>query len=375
MAEIKSVRYVFIDIVGFTKNRHVDAQATIIESLNMIVLEAIKTMGLSDPKDLCIKIPTGDGVCIAITDPAKPSDIHVTLALKILEMIEDNNKKQVDTMYQFTVRIAVNENDDFLVKDINGKKNVAGRGINFARRILDKADAGHILAGSITFEKLRQREDYWEQFRPFASKTKHGEPFDVFQYVPENHPGLATDIPLVFMPAMPPEPKTIDALLGCLMALIIQHEFFVRDFLPEHKYNQYALWVLLFYSATDANDARNAPPHDFPNPETWGAKTHTFKEQHDYYFKLHFSLQYDLYQYYVSRIRIYEFQDCFEIGRSNQILPIISKKGKGRLEAEQPEIWKEFSLDEPTEPVNASGSIAELLLQTPPPKAPEKTIE
>ncbi len=348
MAQIKSVRYVFIDIVGFTKNRHIDAQTIIIESLNKIVVEAIANMELSNPKDLCIKIPTGDGLCIAITDPAKPSDIHVQLALHILELIEHNNEQQKDPMHRFAVRIAVNENDDFLVKDINGKKNVAGRGINFARRILDKADAGHILLGSITFEKLCQRKDYWEQFRSFQGKTKHKEPFDVYQYVAENHPGLITDTPFAFRPAKPPAPKTIDTLLGYFMALALKHETLIKDGIRDH-FRLLSAWVLLFFLATDADETRNSPEYEPPRLSTWGAPARTVIEQYNYYSALDTDMLSAVAQHAKAKMGISNFWDCFEARQFGGSGPVITQKGKDRLKAEQPEIWEEFSLDEPVD--------------------------
>jgi hypothetical protein len=56
-----AAKYVFLDIVGFTRNRTVEAQADIVKQLNAIVIEAVKESG--SPRDKFIFIPTGDGIC------------------------------------------------------------------------------------------------------------------------------------------------------------------------------------------------------------------------------------------------------------------------------------------------------------------------
>ena len=61
---ILPVKYVFLDVVGFTHNRSVETQSDIVRSLNAIVKTSIQASGI--PEENQILIPTGDGICVAL---------------------------------------------------------------------------------------------------------------------------------------------------------------------------------------------------------------------------------------------------------------------------------------------------------------------
>src|SRR3989344_1508069 len=111
-------KYIFLDIVNYSSNRTVEAQTDIITNLNKIVKEVLNYHQISD--DTHILIPTGDGICIALLNLDNPFDIHIKIALKILELLKIYNTSQKDTMRVFNVRIGINENTDNLIVDING---------------------------------------------------------------------------------------------------------------------------------------------------------------------------------------------------------------------------------------------------------------
>ena len=64
------VKYVFMDIVGYTKDRSVEAQVEIIRKLNQIVRKALDESKIELTKT--ILIPTGDGMCIALVEVMHP---------------------------------------------------------------------------------------------------------------------------------------------------------------------------------------------------------------------------------------------------------------------------------------------------------------
>jgi class 3 adenylate cyclase len=187
-------RYVFVDIVGFS-TRTVEAQASIVQSLNRIVLSAVKRIDLDiDEANDVICIPTGDGLCIAITASKlgidAMLDIHLRLSCVLLSLIGHYNREQKDDERRFNVRIGLNENIDILIRDINGRKNVAGAGINDAARIMDLADANQVLVGQNVFNRLERRIRYRNVFRPYKAVVKHGMEMNVYQYAPEETPSL-----------------------------------------------------------------------------------------------------------------------------------------------------------------------------------------
>jgi class 3 adenylate cyclase len=179
----QSAKYVFLDVVQFTHNRNVEAQSDIVDVMNKIVLDAIAQFGIAEGTRLFI--PTGDGLCIALmnTEGPYPYDIHMSVALEILKSLDAYNINQPDAMRQFQVRIGINSNEDNLIRDINGRSNLAGAGISLASRIMDKADGSQILVGESVFERLQQREKYMEQFKNFGVTDKHGKWFRLHQYV------------------------------------------------------------------------------------------------------------------------------------------------------------------------------------------------
>src|SRR5712692_2645694 len=119
MSETSNVKYVCVDVVGFTKNRSVEAQSDVVGLLNGVITRALKSCQL-EPENV-ILIPTGDGVVVAIID-CKEWDVDVRLSVAILEQLQESNRQAQDDMRKFALRIGVNENVDNLVSDINGRR-------------------------------------------------------------------------------------------------------------------------------------------------------------------------------------------------------------------------------------------------------------
>src|SRR5438105_3348974 len=84
-------KYVFMDVVRFS-NRSAEAQSEIVEDLNDIVRHALTAKKLNYDED-CILIPTGDGLCIALISPGMAYDIHVQIALAVLQLIQTHNDR------------------------------------------------------------------------------------------------------------------------------------------------------------------------------------------------------------------------------------------------------------------------------------------
>jgi class 3 adenylate cyclase len=156
-AETALTKYVFLDIVAFTKGRSVEAQSDLVAELNSIVRSALEKQKVEIESENTILLPTGDGICIALLE-AKPYDIHLHLALDILAGVSEYNDRTDDTTRKMELKLGINENLDNIVLDINGRRNVAGNGINMARRILDLADGNQILIGQAVYEILSGRK-------------------------------------------------------------------------------------------------------------------------------------------------------------------------------------------------------------------------
>lgn len=175
------VKYIFLDIVKYSHDRTVEAQVQIIEVLNKLVLQAIAPHKIN-PKSM-IYLPTGDGLCICLINIIDPYDLHIKIAQDLLRLLNEYNASERDPKRKFNIRIGINENYDSLVVDINGRNNVAGAGINFAQRIMNMAEDNQIIVGQSVYEKLVQRELYFERFIAKSSETKHKVPLRYYHFV------------------------------------------------------------------------------------------------------------------------------------------------------------------------------------------------
>jgi len=201
-AQPTPAKYVYLDVVDFTKDRGVVVQTEIVRVLNEIVKRAVDSLYVP-PKNI-IYLPTGDGICVALLNieavtPAvgKPYDIHLRLALNIIKGVSEYNESIEPGRARFDIRVGINESTDNKVKDINGKFNMAGSGINEAQRIMSLAEGNQIFVGNSVFEKLAQWEPYSNEsnfFYPLKVTVKHHKVLRVHQYVGGGHPGLNTEI-------------------------------------------------------------------------------------------------------------------------------------------------------------------------------------
>jgi len=340
MAETAHVKYVFLDIVAFTRDRSVEAQSDLVAKLNHVVRQALGTLEAAE--DRTILIPTGDGIAVALLDVAS-FDIHLRLGLEILRLVADHNGVTEDLMRQFQVRIGINENVDNLIQDINGKLNVAGSGISMAQRIMDQADGGQILLGQMVHETLHPREKYMQSFRPFQARGKHGVVFPVYQFVAENCPGLDTKVPSVFAPRQIGKPK-FTKVVGYYTA----HAVANRDFLLSQKSDPAmgcTAVILLHFLAHDSVEKSETPGHECPVLITEGSGLASFEEQYRYY---------DHTDYWV-RARLADllceenlapYAEYFEESLLLNGFAFVKPAGLRRLREDWPAIADEFGLSE-----------------------------
>jgi len=172
------IRYIFADVVGFTKNRTLEAQVEIIAALNKAFKDSISVTP-------ALYLPTGDGICAGLLESEMPADHHLVLALRILrhffewsQAASANRKSQL--------RMAINESVDAIFIDINGRRNLAGKGINTAQRLLTVCDPNQLIVGRSSFETLQVRDEYVNAFREFTATVKHSQTMTAYQYIKLN---------------------------------------------------------------------------------------------------------------------------------------------------------------------------------------------
>jgi class 3 adenylate cyclase len=273
-AETASVSYLFLDVVGFARNRTVEAQADIVNKLNGVVREALE--GAAVGPESVIVLPTGDGMCVGLVDLGKQLDLSLRLSLVLLEKLDKLNSTEASEQRRFAIRIGLNENVDNIVIDFNGKRNVAGAGITFAQRVMDKADGGQILISSVVHDKLRHRERYKDSFREFAARDKHGQAFSVHQFVAEGHAGLNLEAPRLFRPEQKKPPMPIKRRTWFFLALAYHYRGLIIPTVRASPTLHSATTIALYFLASDLEAQEDAK--EFEVPSTQAPKTASFIE-------------------------------------------------------------------------------------------------
>src|SRR6201981_1673613 len=133
----------FIDIVGYSKLL-ITEQSEQIQELKEIVRGA-EQVRLAEAEGKLLRLPTGDGGALVFrTSPEAP----VTCALEVAKALRNHP--------ELRVRMGIHSGPVKEVTDLNEQSNIAGAGINTAQRVMDCADAGHILLSKHVADDLEQ---------------------------------------------------------------------------------------------------------------------------------------------------------------------------------------------------------------------------
>lgn len=340
MVDTARTQTVFLDIVGFTKNRSVEAQSDVVASMNQLVSNAMDNTHVSTQDT--VLLPTGDGIAIALINVAEV-DVHLRLALEVLRLVAEHNASETNAMRRFEVRIGINENVDNLVIDINGRRNVAGAGISMAQRIMDKADGGQVLVGQTVYEVLRHREQYLSSFQGYRARGKHEVEFGVYQFLSKDAFGLNIAPPSAFAARAVERPKLTE-----FAAYYLAHAIDHREFLASRKGDptrDYSAAVLLAFLAEDSIEASGTLPHDEPTTKTWRAGAASFEEQYEHYEEIEFWPLAEL-AHGLAELRLSQYSECFEHDLVTNYA-FVSAAGLEKLRRDWPGIAVEFGMEPP----------------------------
>src|SRR5437879_3037891 len=157
----------FMDLVGYSKLL-LDEQRELVEHLTEIVRNT-EQVRAAETADKVIRLPAGDGMALAFfSSPDAPVECAIEIAEKL---------KQYP---QLKLRMGIHSGPLNEFRDVNGRANVAGAGINIAQRVMDCGDAGHILLSKRVAEDLAQSR----QWRPYLHDlgecaVKHSVPISI----------------------------------------------------------------------------------------------------------------------------------------------------------------------------------------------------
>jgi TolB-like protein/class 3 adenylate cyclase/Tfp pilus assembly protein PilF len=160
--QLEIAHVLFIDIVGYSK-LSINEQHAAVEELNQVV-RASEQFQQAEAASRLLKIPTGDGMALVFyTSPEAPAQC----AVEISPLLKEHPRLQL--------RMGIHSGPVSGVVDVNERANLAGAGINMAKRVMDCGDAGHILLSKRVAEDLEQ----YDKWRPLlhdlgSCKVKHG---------------------------------------------------------------------------------------------------------------------------------------------------------------------------------------------------------
>jgi TolB-like protein/class 3 adenylate cyclase/Tfp pilus assembly protein PilF len=151
-----------IDVVGYSKLL-VNEQIELLHELNRLV-RSTASFQAAESNNKLIRVPTGDGMAlIFFRSPEEPA----RCAIEISEALKTHPDIQL--------RMGVHSGPINQVTDVNDRVNVAGTGINVAQRVMDCADAGHILLSKHVADDLAQYR-HWQPYLHDLGEyeVKHG---------------------------------------------------------------------------------------------------------------------------------------------------------------------------------------------------------
>src|SRR5438128_5883435 len=145
---LETAHILFLDVVGYSRLL-VNEQREVLQQLNEAVRGAPQ-FRQSNAAGKLIRIPTGDGMALVFfQSPEEP----VHCAMEIAKALRNHP--------HIRLRMGVHSGPVDQISDVNDQTNVAGVGINYAQRVMDCGDAGHILISKRVADDLAQ-DSLWQ---------------------------------------------------------------------------------------------------------------------------------------------------------------------------------------------------------------------
>ncbi len=152
----------FIDIVGYSK-LFINEQSEQIQKLRDIV-RGTEQFRVAQAEGKLLRLPTGDGGALVFRDsPEAP----VKCAVQISQALRSHP--------ELKVRMGIHSGPVNEITDLNEQANIAGAGVNFAQRVMDCGDAGHILLSKRVADDLAPYRQWASYLHSLGEcEVKHG---------------------------------------------------------------------------------------------------------------------------------------------------------------------------------------------------------
>lgn len=167
---------VFLDIVGYSK-LDIREQSAQLQKLKEIV-RGTEQFRSAEAAGKLLRLPTGDGGALVFrTSPEAPVECAIEIQRALQQPPGSKEKPQL------RLRMGIHSGPVNEVSDLNEQLNMAGAGINFAQRVMDCGDAGHILLSKHVADDV----DDYPEWRPHLHdlgecEVKHGVRVHLFNF-------------------------------------------------------------------------------------------------------------------------------------------------------------------------------------------------
>src|SRR5947207_1150691 len=152
----------FIDIVGYSKLL-INEQSEQIRTLKEIV-RGTEQFRLAQAEGKLLRLPTGDGGALVFRNSL---EAPARCSMEIARALKEYPK--------LLVRMGIHSGPVNEITDLNEQANIAGAGINIAKRVMDCGDAGHILLSKHVAEDLEQYPQWRSLLHELGDcEVKHG---------------------------------------------------------------------------------------------------------------------------------------------------------------------------------------------------------
>lgn len=164
---------VFIDIVAYSK-RPLTGQLEVKQHLTSLIRHGLKG---AHGEDVVI-LDSGDGAAICfLADPVEALYFAINLHSSMLSKPEDAP--------DYACRIGINLGPVKVIKDVNGRRNTVGDGINNAQRVMDFAEPNQLLVSRSFHDVVAcLSEEYSQLFAYLGVRhDKHVKEYDIYEIV------------------------------------------------------------------------------------------------------------------------------------------------------------------------------------------------
>ena len=167
---------VFIDIVAYSK-RPVTGQLEVKQHLTQLIRYGLKGARRED----VVILDSGDGAAICfLADPVEALYFGINLHSSMLSKGDDAP--------DYACRIGINLGPVKVIRDVNGRRNTVGDGINSAQRVMDFAEPNQLLVSRSFHDVVAcLSEEYFNLFAYLGTRhDKHVKEYDIYEIVPSS---------------------------------------------------------------------------------------------------------------------------------------------------------------------------------------------